>query len=123
MWGYKMKLAEPLNTEQWSAFVRFVGAFAGGILISRGAAPDTVKSLVDHIVNAVPTVANFIAVMAPIASLIWSLFKHTNRSAVVEASHVPGVKNIEVEPTAAPPLISAATDTTIPKVNLAKPPA
>jgi hypothetical protein len=118
----KMKLAGTFNNAQWAAFVQIAGAFFGGILISRGAAPDTVKSLIDHVTAAIPTITAFIGVMGPILSLIWSLVKHTDRSAVLEASLVPGVKNIEIEPTAKAPLISAATDSTITKVNLAKPP-
>jgi hypothetical protein len=116
-----MKFVGTFNNAQWAAFVQFVGAFIGGILISRGAAPDTVKSLIDHIVAAIPTIANFVAVAAPIVSLAWSLIRHTNRSTVIEASRVPGVKSIQIEATAPSPLISAATDTTVSKVNMAAP--
>ncbi len=52
---------------------------------------------------------------------VWGWFVHSNASVVQAAAAIPGVKAVEIAPTAAPELQKIAMDPTVPKVQVTSP--
>ena len=103
-----------VNKQQIYEGIRWVVAMTGGFLIGKGYVTQ------EHLNTFVDKLPEIISGIAAISTLVWGLFNRTNRSTVVQASEVPGVKAVIVDTTtgtsATAGVVAAASSADAPKV-------
>ncbi len=82
-----------VNLQQLFSAVRTLVPFIGGILVARGVMNATqFDSLINQLGTIVTDVTVLIGAVAPVATMVWGMIKHTNVNVVKEAAQVRGVK-------------------------------
>jgi hypothetical protein len=94
-----------MNQNTWISWITTGIGLAGSAAVTKG--------LVDS-----STATSIVGAAGVLVPLIWGFFVHSNASVVQAAAAVPGVKAIDITPTAPPDLQKLAMDPTVPKVQV-----
>lgn len=89
-----------INSQQWLSVARWVVSFGGGFFVGKGYI--TAEQL-SSVTSNLPTI---ISGVAAVATLIWGVTNKTDRSLVVQAAAVPGVKAVVVDTAVAPAAVA-----------------
>lgn len=94
-----------INTQQVLSVARWIVSVAGGFVVGKG------WITTEHLTTVMDKLPEIIGGIAAIATLIWGVANKTDRSMLVQASHVQGVTAVVVDTKTAPaPVVAAVED-------------